>query len=472
VRIYAAADNKVELYLDGGKVADFTGFLDGEYLEIDLSAGEHIIAAAVTNLQRTGDYNPGGFIATAFLVEPSGLLGTQLFHTDHTWRCLPYPTRPPGFTPGEVMELLRGETDIYDNVDFDFTATQASDGEPWSEYAEITVRVGRTYLEMQREMAGSLIDIAAAPGAPVIRAWEKGARGTTRSATLTQTAGNPDASEFLQLRHTGHRARINKALIRYAGGTDEITATSSAGTRGGYVELGPVQSLSEARRIAAEVMERRAEAAYTTTARILPSATGPQPYIDFEPGDTVTCLDETGSLASMRVVGITLDPDEVGVLEWGIELRDIELELEELHQNWLRRAADGQSVGGARVTGPAGAPIPSAQRISALDVAEFSIHTPGEEIPEGLGIARRASKTGNVVEIVASLTEPGTTATTCRVYLNDDVLGSLVTIAAGSDEGEVAVARVPVRANLDRLRPEVVSAGSGAEGLDVQVRAL
>lgn len=483
VRIYGAGDNSLVAYLDGAPITEGRSFTEGQYIEMELSAGTHLIAARGNNYAKATLPNPTGIIMAAFEVGDSGLLvGDPVFNTDATWRCIYIGSDPPpGFNPGEALHLLKAETDIFDGTTFDFTETQDSAGQPWAEFPEITVKVGRTYTEVLRELAAAgIIDVAAAPGASVIRAWNYGTRGRLRSKSLNQTPGDPNASEFLQLRHHGEAARLNKALILDAEGWTEKRDQDSIdehGTAGGFVEMGAVQSHEQAEAMTGTLIEGRAEPVYATTARLLPSTVGPQPYRDFENGDTLPCLDENGDLTVMRMRAITLDSDEVGVLEWGVELRELVVEAEELQQNALRRAADGQLVGGARITSPAGSPTPSQRQITALDVSEFSMHAVDGDLPTGLGIARRAVRSGNVVEIAVTLTlvegETVTSgATSVRVYLNGGVLGSLITIDAGSDEGELPVARVAVRANVDRLRPELVSVADEVAGVDITVRAL
>lgn len=471
VRIFCAADNHLRLWVDGAEMTSFSSFTTGRYVEVVLSAGTHYLAAKVNNDIKADLPNPGGLIAAVYSIGDAGLLDDLITHTDATWRCLPYPTLPPGFTPGDVLYELRAETDIFDGTGFDFTRTLDSDGEPWDEFTEITTQVGRRYAELLREMAVGLIDVAAAPGASVIRAWNKRTRGVDRTATatLTQTLGDPDQSEFLQLAHTGAATRANYLLIRYAGGHTELDLSGVTDRVGAYLELGSVRSEAEAQRYGRRVMDRRSLPAYSTTARLLPSPSGPQPYRDFEPGDTVMCLNESGDLEAMRVMGIMLDPDQVGVLEWGVELRDIELEMEELHQNWLRRAAEGHAVGGARVASPAGTPEPISQQITDLRAAEFSYDN--AQLTVSSSPKRAAEVSGNIVEVQGTLTTAGSTSTVVVAELNGTAIATL-TFAAGETETEEPVVILPVKANLDKLQVSITTAGSGAEGLDVQVRAI
>ena len=471
VRIFCAFDNSGTLYVDGAEMTAFSSFATGRYVELEMSAGDHTIAARVQNFSNAAPPNPGGFIAAIYTVGTAALLGTLVTNTDGTWSCLPYPATAPGYTHGQVIRLLLEEAGLSSTISRDFSDEFDSGGEPWSAYREIAVQVGRSLLDVLLEMSSTYIDVAMAPGALTLRTWNRGDRGETRSVTLQQTA-DPATSDFLALDHSGRRTRLNTALIRYAGGTtEEIDAASvtAYGTKGAYLELGDIPGVAEAERVAAKLIESRALPAYQTTAQLHPRSAASTPYLAFEVGDTITCPDETGSNASMRVTSITLAEDGDGIIDWPVEMRDQQFETEERTNIWLRRMANGALFGGARVSSPAGTPDPVSQEVAALRVAEFSYDN--SALAASLSPRRPAEASGNMVEIYGELTTAGSTSTVVTVLLNDATLGTL-TFAAGETEKDSPLSIVPIRANIDKLQAQIVTAGTGAAGLDVQVRAI
>jgi hypothetical protein len=480
VKIFCAFDNRGILYVDGAEVTDFQSFTEGRYIELELSDGTHYIAARVENLPNGQTINPGGFIAAGYTVGAGGLLDDLLFHTDGTWKCLPYPATAPGFTHGDVLIRLleenQGDGGRLDEVTWDFTPTLDSAGEPWSSYREVAVNVGRNLEDVALEMADAFIDVAMAPGSLTLRAWNSGTRGTTKDVTLTQT-DDPATSDFLDLRHRGKRARLNRAFVRYARGDfirDDTASITAHGQIAEYLELGAIKGEAEAVRVTDQVMANRAEPAYSTTAILKPHNTAATPYDgDWEVGDTIGCLNEDSDNEAMRVRSIAMREDAEGNVTWPVGLRDLHLELEERHDRWLRRMADGANFGGSRVSSPAGEPRPAAIQITALQVARFSYDTSQLAVSESQNDP--AAGSGNIVELYGELKTAGSTTTTVAVKIRRDgswsTLGTL-TFAAGVTETETGIVIEPVRANIDKLQASITAAGTGAQGLVVQVRAI
>jgi hypothetical protein len=294
----------------------------------------------------------------------------------------------------------------------------------------------------------------------------------TRSVTLQQTA-DPATSDFLSLSHGGKRTRMNTTLVRYADGTTEqvdATSVSTYGTKAGYLELGAVASENDALKTALEVQASRADPAYQTTATIHPRSPATTPYTSFEVGDVITCPDETGTPVEMRVQSITMQEDDHGKIDWGLVLRDRQFETEERVDAWLRRMSDGAVFGGARVSSPKSKPDPVTQQIAALVVAEFSFDN--VQLVASYSPRRPAEVSGNLVEIYVEVTTAGSTSTVVEVYLNGGAMTGGITLAAGETEAEYALDIDPIRANIDKLQARIVTAGVGAQGLDIQVRAI
>lgn len=471
-RHFMSPDDVGRFWFDAAEATWFAGSGIAQFVDYEWSDGDHYVAAKVANKTDVpGENNPGGYLAVGYTLTADGLLDEKIYETDATWRCLPYPVRAPGFTVGKLERLQFDENDISDWT-LAFTDTKDTAGKAWAFQREITLNVGRNLLQVQQELMDVHADIACAPGSKTLRAWNRGTRGRVTSVTLQQTT-DPDTSDFLSLNHHGKAAGINKWLIRYDGG--HTTHETGSADRVGYLEVGHIKDEEVAKEYAASLS--RLTHSFSTSAVLYPRGEATTPYEAFEVGDWITCPNEDGDDELMRVASIAWVEDENGDVTWPITLRDVHLEIEENLAVVQQRSAMGIAVGGARIASRAGTPASTAQQLTALDVAEFSMHDAAGGLPTGLGIARRAVKSGNAVAIVATLTlvdddVPTTTATTFNVYLNGVVLGSLVTIAAGETEAELPLSIEPIIANVDRARPELVSVADEVAGIDIQVKAI
>lgn len=473
-RFFFAGDNVMRLWIDGSEITWFAGSANGRYADVELSAGDHVIAAKVANkVDVPGEDNPAGFIFAGYRLSTDGLLGALEVETDATWRVLPYPVRAPGFTDGKAQRLLFDEAALEWEFDFDDLTDTA--GQTWEYQREISVTVGRTYLDVLRERMDAYVDAWVAPGsppeAPILRMTNRGGRGTVRSVTLQQT-GDPATSDFLALSHSGKRTRMNVALVRYAEGhlqTYDEESFAEFGARYGYLELGAVVGETEAIEIATAIMEFRKAPAYSTSATIFPRSDATTPYKGFEVGDYLTCPNEDDDPEVMRVNSIAYTEDDEGEVSWAVTLRDKQQALEERHDTWLRRMADGTAVGGARVSSRAGTPAPTASQITVLQVAEFSYDNTALTV--STSPRRPADQSGNIVQVYGELTTAGTTTTTVLVNLNGSTIATL-TFPAGVTETSVQLDALPVHANVDKLQVQITAAGDDAAGLDVQVRAI
>lgn len=476
-RHFFAADAICRPYLDGEEVDG--AFTLARSIEREWSAGEHDVAVKVANETDTpGVNNPTGLLACGWTLTSDGLLDELIYETNTTWRCLPYPVRAPGFTVGKVLRLLFAEAGIDGDWTLDFTDHVDTAGQPWTYQREITLNVGRTLLEAVRELMDVHADIACAPGSQTLRAWNRGTRGRPTSVVLEHD-DDEATSDFLALSHTGNDARAAKYLVRFDGGHVE----EGSGSPVGYIEAGHIKDEEIAREYAAARIEVLGEPAYSTTATLAPRSSATTPYAAFELGDSVTCPDENDDPVSTRVASITWDEDDDGEVTWPITLRDLRLEVDEAQQIGLARMAMGTGVGGARIGSRAATPAPSAQLVSILKVAEFSIDGPLDDAESPYSLIRPAEQSGNVVQVVVEITDPdamtgdaeievryGTTADISGRVLTGTLLAS-VTVAQGEREGSAPVAAVPVIANRTKLQAQIVD-GGGATGLGVQVRAI
>jgi hypothetical protein len=419
IRMFVGLDNFGTVYFDGANVMETTNdsvsFIFGQFVEVEVTAGDHLIAISCLNTGRHG-----GVIYAVYAVDAEGLLDTLITHSDYnTTLCLsyPYPNNIPGFTAGEALRIAYEEAqtrgELADITSLGFSDTLDSDGEPWTEVAEITVEVGRTFLEMIESLTDWLIDAQMAPGANVLNAWNWGTRGGTPGVTIAATT-NPNTSEVEALTHDGRLTRANRLLIRYRGGWTEVsdaTSVTAYGQRSAYVDLAHVESESAAKRIGTKLLTFRKDPTYAHTLTLAPVSS--QPYDAFNLGDTITHPNETGTTSASRTRTFSLSEDDNGVLTWVCELNDLRHELEMRHNIWLKRAASGSLAGGAKVTGRSGETLGAAVRLASRSVAEFSFDNTALAI--SYSPKRPADSSGNLIQLYGTLTTAGSTTTTVLV---------------------------------------------------------
>lgn len=193
VRIVVTADNSHELYLDNEllhvdsvDMAGGVGWAGVKVIDRYLYAGDHLFAVKVTNVAGT-DPNPSGFILAVIQLSNSGSeYGSTVLVSDNTWKALGYPSSPPGFTPGRVLEILRAEA-VARGVTvpaLGFSATVDSDGVSWPSTPDISFRIGMKGMAALAQMAETYVDLAMDPASLTLDAWVKGTKGATKTTTL------------------------------------------------------------------------------------------------------------------------------------------------------------------------------------------------------------------------------------------------------------------------------------------------
>ena len=374
--LFSWFDNTGEQWVDGARVSQSgSEIARGRRLTIQLSAGVHRFAAIVRNGEAIipGSGNPGGYAATLHPVDAQGLLDASVWSTSSSTRCLPNVTGLPGFTVGQVLITLLQEAQAEDaclDITWDFTATQDSEGEPWDVETEITADVGRSVLEVVKQMAASTVDVGMAPGALVLHAYRYGGRGSTKSLTLAEGVN------VAGLRHQGKRATVNSVRVRYDGGwlREEDTASIAAIRRREVrLDLGGVTSADKAREEARAIMALRKEARYAGTADVDPQNDTERQTLDaLEAGDWITCDNQALTPEAARVREHVVSETEHGRVDHTLRLNDVREEAEMRFARHLERMAPGALLGGSRVSSPAGAPPIADEELSPMKVAEFS----------------------------------------------------------------------------------------------------
>lgn len=369
IAILTGFNNLGAAFFDGANIAEVQNSPnDGNRVDLDVSTGDHILAARVTNYIRDT-----GFIASIYSVDDDGLLDTLLWSSDSdNMRALGYPTTIPGFTAGKAirlkLEAVQADDELTD-VTLDFDDFLDSSGEPWTVAIEITNDVGRSLMEYLESLSDWLIDVQMAPGSNAIRAWNWGTRGNDAATVTIAATTDPATSEVEGLAFDGIRVRANRLRIRYKhgyttvdlGGTPVVTA---------FLDLADVASEDAAQAIGANLLNNRQGPSYAGTLTLAPVSS--TPYEDFDNGDYVGHPAAPDAAVESRVLTIGFTEDENAKQTWVLELNDVRAEIEERHDNWLKRIGLGHLAGGARVTSRRGDSIAPPTRVAAKNVAEFS----------------------------------------------------------------------------------------------------
>jgi hypothetical protein len=213
VRIYFAFDATGTLYLDGQEVGTNEWALDtwkASQEEMPVTPGWHTIACQCSNDILSPDdanqtQNPGGMLVAVYASGPAGNTGPRL-RTSNQWRFLAYPPEPPGMTPGEAMLHCIAEAQRRGAIaalQCAFDRYTDSAGHPWPIVGDIATKVGYDLLTFFRELAGTYIDIAMAPGCFELYAWALGGRGEYTGVNLTSPTdtADPTTGNLLQLNH-------------------------------------------------------------------------------------------------------------------------------------------------------------------------------------------------------------------------------------------------------------------------------
>lgn len=184
--VWIDADDEYDLWLDGLPLLSdrFTPDTSGtpEKARVSLSAGEHLIAVRVANLNNL----KGGLILTVLELAADNTTVGVVTNTGSTgWKGLAYPAAPPGFTPGAVIRLLIDEAQARGalaGVTTSFSDGADTSGAAWPITADLAFPVGADLLAVLKQLAETYLDWHMTPNLR-LDAWAE--RGSTSTAAFT-----------------------------------------------------------------------------------------------------------------------------------------------------------------------------------------------------------------------------------------------------------------------------------------------
>lgn len=246
VRIEAAADDELELWIDNVPILETTGIYHGAmvWTSIDLPPGAHLVAWKGRNRNALR----AGTIWAIGTTTSTGAFDTVIAHSDSASAvCIGYPATPPGFTVGQAFRQLMLEAQGGTRGEIPYLTTSFgsfydSNGTAWPVRSDLSCRIDGSLLDAVRSWGDSQWEVAMASYGFEFHAWIKGQRGTNVSATW-QT-GNEVVSKT-----RSHLMVPNVAIVRYEGGRVEVKHANAATQDKRVVNLnmGHIRTASKAR---------------------------------------------------------------------------------------------------------------------------------------------------------------------------------------------------------------------------------
>lgn len=332
LRFYATADNYFNLYLDGALIlstsdqqaegATWAGFATRV---VNVPAGNHIIAAYVTNGASGSPGDRAGFLFSCTRLNTNGTPSTVLRHSDLVnW----YVTDDePLWYPAEMLAVILdehrsrmiedGQVSRLLNMEQGWNSDDDSNAAAWTTAKALSFRCGTSGLDVLNALVDHSIDFWVDPDTVTLHAYET--RGEDKSSSVVLApVKNLSVYDI-----TGTKARKTVALVRSADGW--TTASDSAGIaaygrRESFLEFGNTKSEATAASAASRILRRTARVNVATPSVTFRITSDAQPFIDFGCGDVITVPASNGGVTTGRVMSLALSESDDGTVTGSAEL--------------------------------------------------------------------------------------------------------------------------------------------------------
>lgn len=314
-QIICTADDELTLWLDGQQIfapsqQGNTSWHSAYTLSGTLEPGAHVLAAEVANWVATYTNNPMALILTmrkADATTGDPVKGTPLIITDPHWSVSDIY---PGARRADVLRTILDEgrargVRAAQILSTGFSRDVDSAGKAWPDApGEYAVDIGSTLSDAVTRFAQTGPDVVIDPDRLTLQAF--GRLGADISADVTLELG---------VSLTGHAVAVteagaNTALMQLADGTwieqQDGTALGLYGRAEVGVSLGSTADTASAAQVAAAQFSETAHGSksFTTTHSAF---AGPQPWRDYELGDTIAVSDGSGGVYKARVMALTIE---------------------------------------------------------------------------------------------------------------------------------------------------------------------
>lgn len=330
-RVFIAADDGFELYMDGNRLASETAagiWAKTRYFDVRLSAGIHTWAIKGTNIARPNPLTNGAAVVFAVteLLSGGSTLGPPIIRTDWYFDLLAYPSSPPGMTPGKILDVLLSEAQARGTLSplsWDFDETFDSDGVPWPNEIDVSFPVGTNYLEVVRHLVDEhALDVSFNPASMTLHAHVDRGSTKAKSVVLGPAVGANAAALVFEKRPPGPNVVLGRTAAGEWVETEDSSAAGSWGRREVMLTLGGAPTDEAAARQTEAFLEDNSEPVESITdLRLEAVPGGPVPFVDFVVGDRITAPTYSGGSSSgNRVYSIALAEDSAGNPIWTPEL--------------------------------------------------------------------------------------------------------------------------------------------------------
>jgi hypothetical protein len=147
---------------------------------------------------------------------------------------------------------------------------------------------------------------------------------------------------------------INALLVRWSNGWHEIAVAPGAGGRcEAMLGLGAVQSISELERVAGQQLGIYAQTRVAIAADFTPRDATELPYLSYGVGDVITVPAMAGGTAQERLISLTVNEDDDGMVTFAPEMKDVLLSRAEKFDQAIKKMSDGTLGGTSKVAQPA-----------------------------------------------------------------------------------------------------------------------
>jgi hypothetical protein len=357
--IHFAADNLGEVYLDGLLLMSTEDWRRDNFVSFDCSSGDHVIAVSLVNIPQA-PANPCGF--SWVIVDQNYPFTDPIAMSDDSGTMLTYQLDPPGMTPGEVINICineavnRGELGWIDGSMIDDNFDMNGNEWPRDPAPTISTKVGTDYFTFFREIAGTYIDMYMPPDSLQLQIWRYEEKGNDSTLTWGDL-DDPDSVKPTGLIYEEDYVVANRVLSRWVGGWMQVDRTSQFGPiRGATLGVGAIDSAPEVVRVSQSQLQIFGDVRQQITIGILPEGVEDNtPYVGLwkTTGDTVNIPLSDGSLASERVLSMTVTEDnDNGRAIFTPTVKDIILQGDERADQAIKKMTNGTFRGASKAAQP------------------------------------------------------------------------------------------------------------------------
>lgn len=469
------------IYMDGvlvgniDPVTEADGGQQRRTVTVETTDGTHSIMAIVSHQDAA---KAGGLLCTVYEHGTS----TVLLRSDDTWYALGYPTELPGLTPGAIGGVILDESIARDELDgwtYDFDAVDDSDGTDWPTIpGDVPLQVGDTDLDVFNQLTEGWIEFAALPanGGRTLSAWVAegvdlpgGGTGTGRGST---TAVEIEAGvNALEIVHEQVDVLATVILGQWGDGHIEGQIDDSVTAHGRRVAMLRITDVTEGEAALWSMYATLlpiSEPGLSISVRFDPTGDGDEPYVDFWPADKVTAPTINGSTALYPVEAIGGEVDDVGNIDWTIELSTAREILQQVWNRWLSRNNNGTIGGRSRSASPSSPSITSSQRTVDWIKEVFAGGGTNVATLDDVGDPAAAEVQCRVVKLELRAVDAGTGDTTLTLYRNGSSTSDSVTLGNGDVLATVYPSSGQVYEIADFMWPKVTAEG-GHTGCNLTV---